>query len=95
MTYLNRCTLYYVQTFYQVTRLAKDRALVQCSRLDVTLGCWGRVVSIATCYGLRVSGLKSQWGRDILPPSLTAPIFIQPPVKWVSVLLPDGKPVRR
>ena len=52
---------------------------------------WDSVVSIATCYGLEGSGIKSRWGRDFLHPSRLALGPTQTPIQWVPGIFPQGK----
>ena len=47
---------------------------------------WDSSVGIATCYGLDVLGIKSQWGQDILHPSRSVLGPTQPPIQWVPSL---------
>jgi hypothetical protein len=54
---------------------------------SVTLnGGQGRIVGIATAYGLDGPGIESRWGRDF--PHLSRPALrpTQPPVQWVPGL---------
>ena len=46
----------------------------------------GSSVGIATGYGLDVSGIESQWGRDFLHLSRPALGPTQPPVQWTPGL---------
>jgi hypothetical protein len=45
-------------------------------------------VGIATRYGLDGPGIESRWGRDFPHPSRQALGATQPPIQWVTFLLP-------
>ena len=48
-------------------------------------------VGIATRYWLGGREIESQWMRDFPHPSRTALGTTQPPIQWMSCLLPGGK----
>jgi hypothetical protein len=50
-----------------------------------------RVVSIATRYGLDVSGIESRWGARLSAPVQTGPGAHPASYKWVPGLFPGGK----
>jgi hypothetical protein len=49
---------------------------------------WGRVVDIATCYGLDGLGIECGWQQNFLHPSRPILNTTQSPVQWVPGLFP-------
>jgi hypothetical protein len=48
-------------------------------------------VGIATSYRLEGPGIHSRWGRDFPQPSRLALGATQPPIQWITGLLPRVK----